>query len=159
MILYHYTCAHAAEKIIASGRLVGSPHPQLPQVAPIVWLSNLPVTGEPMDVERMALGMPRNLEAIAQGCDRFSHRVTVAVRAGWFHWPRWARRNLERAQRQAIEINSAGIMPAHWYLSFRELPVLAVQPVAEPLLWNGKLPDLDLELFYETAPLTESHRS
>jgi hypothetical protein len=151
-ILYHYTCVHAAEKIAAAGRLVGHPHKHLPQIAPLIWLSNLPIVGEPMDVERVALGMPHQPEAEAQGCDRFSHRVTVATRGQVFHWPRWSRRNLETAQRQAIELNGPGILPAHWWVGFRDLPVLAVQPTGEPLVWVAGEPLLDLSVFFEDTP-------
>jgi hypothetical protein len=144
MILYHYCCAHSAAKITETGSLIPSAHPHLPQIAPIVWLTDMRIVGEAMDVERLALGMPHNVAAEEQGCDRFSHRVTVAERGGVFRWPRWARRNLNPRQQEAIEINNPGIMTAHWWLAFRPMAVLAVQETAEPLIWVAHDPDASL---------------
>lgn len=141
MILYHYCCSHSAAKITDSGRLVPSAHQHLPQVAPIVWLTDLRIEGEPMDIERLALGMPHNRHAEEQGCDRFSHRVTVAVRGGVFRWSRWARRNIHPRQQEAIELNHPGILPAHWWLTFRPTPALAVQATADRIIWAAHDPD------------------
>jgi hypothetical protein len=102
------------------------------------------IVGEVMDVERNALGMPHNVAAEERGCDRFSHRVTLASRGGVFRWPRWARRNLHPRQQEAIELNNQGILTAHWWLAFRPMPILAVQETVEPLIWVAHDPDANL---------------
>lgn len=152
MILYHYTCGHAAPKIQREGWLRGHAHPSLPQVAPIVWLCDMPIVGQAAPVEQVALGMPPNPEALAQGCDRFSHRVTVAVRTGVFRWAKWARRNLHSAQYQAVELNGQGFLPAHWWVAFHGVPVLAVQETAEPLVWDPADDTLDLSVLLGNTP-------
>lgn len=153
MILYHYCCAHSAAKIREAGSLMPFAHPHLPQIAPIVWLTDMRIVGEAMTVERLALGMPHNVAAEEQGCDRFSHRVTVATRGGTFRWPRWARRNLDPRQQEAIELNNTGILTAHWWLTFRPIPVLAVQETTEPLIWVAH--DDEVSLADTLALLTE----
>jgi hypothetical protein len=118
VILLHYTCAHAAPKIEAAGALTGYPHTMLPQVGPIVWLTDLDVGA------RRELGLP----AIQAGCDRMAYRVRVELPAP-LRWPSWARRTLHKAQWTALETNFPGAMIAHWWLSLdTPLPILSIEP-------------------------------
>lgn len=117
MILWHYTCAHAAPKIERVGVLLPYAHRMLPQVGPIVWLTNLDIGA------RIQLGMP----PIQPGCDRMAYRVTVELDEP-LQWPRWARRNVPLAQRQAVENNCPGSMMAHWWLSLAPVPIVSITP-------------------------------
>lgn len=114
MILYHYTCAHAAPKIEQAGMLIGYPHRMLPQIAPIVWLTDLDIGA------RRVLGLP----PIQDGCDRMAVRVTVDVDEP-IRWARWARRNLPKPQWTAVEANCPGSLVAHWWMSLQPVPVFA----------------------------------
>lgn len=117
MILFHYTCAHAAPKIEAAGALQGFPHTMLPQIGPIVWLTDLDIGA------RQPLGLP----PIQPGCDRMAYRVRVDV-AEPLRWARWARRSLPKAQWTALETNSPGVLVAHWWLSLAgTVPILSVE--------------------------------
>lgn len=120
MILYHYTCAHAAPKIAKSGRLWPYPHPMLPQVPPIVWLTDL------TEPDGKALGLPR----IQGGCNRTQWRVTVDVQEP-LHWPRWARRGgmVHKHQRAAVEANDRGALIVHWWLVLGPVPILNLEQV------------------------------
>lgn len=117
MILLHYTCAHAAPKIEAAGALTGYPHTMLPQIGPIVWLTDLDPPG------RRELGLP----AIQDGCDRMAYRVRVDLEEP-LRWASWARRNTHRAQWSALEVNFPGALIAHWWLSLQTpLPILSIE--------------------------------
>lgn len=124
MILFHYTCAHAAPKIERAGELRGWPHKMLPQVGPIVWLTHMKLSELPAPVERLALGMPPN----QPGCERFAFRVTVDVEEPT-RWPQWARCNVHLVQRQALETNCRGTMIAYWWLSLTPVPVVNIEPL------------------------------
>lgn len=120
MILYHYTCAHAAPKIAKAGRLFPFPHPMLPQVPAMVWLTDLP------DPVRRVIGLP----PIQQGCNRVQWRVTVDVDEP-LHWPRWSRRGgvVHKHQRTAFEANDPGALIAHWWLVLGPVPILEMTQV------------------------------
>lgn len=116
MILFHYTCAHAAPKIEAAGALHGFAHRMLPQVRPIVWLTDLDVGA------RRELGLP----PIQPECDRMAYRVRVEIEAP-LRWASWARRNLPKAQWTAVEANCPGSLVAHWWLSLDPVPILSIE--------------------------------
>ena len=116
MILWHYTCEHAAPKIEAAGMLHGSAHRMLPQIGPIVWLTDLDVGA------RRELGMP----PIQPGCDRMAYRVQVELQEP-VRWAWWARRVLPLAQRAAVEANCPGSLVAHWWLSLESVPIVSIE--------------------------------
>lgn len=116
MILWHYTCDHAAPKIRASGMLHGSAHRMLPQIGPIVWLTDLDIGA------RVQLGLP----PIQPGCDRVAYRVTVEL-AEPLRWASWARRNLPKAQWTAVEANCPGSLVAQWWLSLASVPIVSIE--------------------------------
>lgn len=117
MILWHYTCAHAAPKIEAAGMLYGSAHRMMPQLGAIVWLTDLDVGA------RAQLGLP----PIQDGCDRVAYRVQVELESP-LRWARWARRNLPRAQWSAVEMNCPGSLIAQWWLSLDPVPIMSIEP-------------------------------
>jgi hypothetical protein len=117
MILYHFTCAHAAPRILAAGELRGSPHRMLPQIGPIVWLTDLDVGA------RRELGLP----PIQDGCDRVAYRVQVELEEP-VRWASWARRNLPKAQWSAVEVNCPGSLVAQWWLSLSPVPITTITP-------------------------------
>lgn len=141
MILYHYTCSHSAAKIDKTWTLLAHPHSMLPQAPPFVWLTDLLIEGEPAEVERRALGMPLDPNAIGQGCDRFGWRAAVfAPDPLGRRWAKWARRNLPAAQVTAVESNVPGTLPAHWWFSFQTpLPVFALGPTSVLLAHTPKV--------------------
>lgn len=116
MILYHYTCIHAAPKIERAGRLLGNAHMMMPQLPPIVWLTDLDIGA------RRELGLP----PIQDGCDRMAVRVTVDVDEP-IRWASWARRNVPKAQWTAVEANCPGSLVAHWWLAMRAVPIQSMQ--------------------------------
>ena len=69
-ILFHYTCAHAANKIGRRGLLFPYPQPFAPEIGPVVWLSDLAVP------DRWALGLTSRYLS----CDRTEYRYRVATK-------------------------------------------------------------------------------
>lgn len=116
MILWHYTCEHAAPKIRAAGMLHGSAHRMLPQIGPIVWLTDLDIGA------RVQLGLP----PIQPDCDRVAYRVQVELEEP-IRWASWARRNLPKAQWTAVEANCPGSLVAQWWLSLASVPIVSIE--------------------------------
>lgn len=116
MILYHFTCAHAAKRITASGEL--RPHPQIQlDGRRLLWLTDLDAP------EGEALGLTQvNLR-----CDRSEYRVTVDCDAArWVDYLRAMPTSLRRLARTGLH----GIgLPMHWYVSEESTPVLAIDHV------------------------------
>jgi hypothetical protein len=107
--LYHYTCAdHGRPGIDRDGVLRPNSHPWL--ATPLVWLTDL---DQPW---REALGLTSNLLS----CDRAAVRYT-ADPSGCVRWTVWARR-LPRDLREVFE-SAPGVLPGHWWVSERPLPV------------------------------------
>ena len=128
--LYHYTCAHALEKIKEMGTLLGSVHPILRFHGRIVWLTDLDVP-----VVR-AIGMPKP----TRDCDRLQYRISVSGEwdtVAW--WPVWSQRNVALPLRQALEVNEQGALFAHWWLAFGDIPITEIhdirRPAGSPPVW------------------------
>lgn len=81
-VLYHYTCDDGARMIGPTGRLRPNQHTLLPDLPPIVWLTDL------ASPDRDGLG----LTSSTLTCDRTAHRYEVRVvnPAAFHHWP-WLR--------------------------------------------------------------------
>lgn len=117
--LYHYTCRHAAAKIHGFGRSDGMliPQPQPYTLHAVLWLTDLETP------DRDALGLTSHM----LNCDRTE--VRFAVRPDDLKWAMryasWARAvHLRRADREALETATPGLLPAHWFVSL--VPLWAV---------------------------------
>lgn len=75
-LLWHYTCDHNAASIVATGALVPNRHPLLPNVAPLVWMTDDP------DAGRWDLG----LTGVMLDCDRMAHRFRVVDSSTCQRW-------------------------------------------------------------------------
>lgn len=117
MRLYHYTCSHAALHIIKQRWLQANPHPLMPEVGPLIHLTDLDAP------DRHGLG----LTSYTLRCDRTEWRVT-AVTSEAIHWPVFAR-TIPRHVREELE-SAPGALPMHWYVARGFVPVLAVVETA-----------------------------
>jgi hypothetical protein len=113
--LYHYTCAHSYDGIRRELRLECHEHPLMPDVGPVLWLTDLD------SPDRSALGLTSRIIR----CDRTEFRAIVEAEAE--HWPVFARR-LPRAVRTELE-SATGARPMHWYVSLKPVDVLSIEPV------------------------------
>lgn len=105
MILWHYTCEHGHAKIQAQAAIILRPSP----VTGWLWLTDL--DGAP----RKALGLTMNTIK----CDRMAHRylVTNAEALPWMA----VRQFVDPQYRDALE-GADGVMPRHWFVSFKPTP-------------------------------------
>lgn len=103
--LYHYTCNHRLNGVIADRALMPNPHPWIG--IPLVWLTDLDVP------DRAALGLTaEHLRA----CDRTENRVAVSPIATMRPWIDWARdHGVTSLVRDMIE--GGGARPRHWWVS------------------------------------------
>lgn len=109
--VWHYACAHSAEGIRADGLIKPNPQPLLGNHA-LSWFTDL---GRE---HRYAVGLTSTVIT----CDRMEYRFEVDL-ANLLWWPRAARQvDAERSVRDALE---AGRLPAHWWVAFDPVPVLA----------------------------------
>jgi hypothetical protein len=115
MILYHYTCRDGARGIHHTGTILPNPHPLLPSLPPLVWLTDLPVP------DRQALG----LESTILTCDRTEVRITVdAAKTPIYRWRDFAAdRGMRRRDRRPFE---RGRQPDRWYVAVQPIPLSAV---------------------------------
>lgn len=106
--LWHFTCEHAAASIDRSGILLPNPHPLLPEIGPVVWLTNWRTAG------RDALG----LTSETLTCDRMEvcYSVIAPLAVPWA----WVRDDLDPEAVAALERFSR---PETWRLSL--VPVSA----------------------------------
>lgn len=112
MRLYHYTCGHGRDGIVADGCVRPNVHPYLRMLPPLVWLTDLDVP------TREALG----LTSTWLTCDRTQYRFAFDVSddSGVSHWPVAAHHaRLPRAVRDLLE--SGGALPTHWYVAFHPI--------------------------------------
>jgi hypothetical protein len=110
MILFHYTCEHAATPIRLEGQLVPQPQVWLPDR--LLWLTDL---DRPW---REELGLTSRIIT----CDRTAHRFTVDVpAAAVLPWAVYARRRrISQRVREGLE---TGALPMHWWVSLGPLPI------------------------------------
>lgn len=124
--LYHFTCAHARPLIDAAGVLRPWPdaaarrqHPRAladwPLPVGLVWLTDLDAP----------LADALGLTAEIIGCDRTAFRYTVTDLTHCQPWTVYAR-TLPTGDRLTVETASAGLLPAHWWVSPRVVPVVTV---------------------------------
>lgn len=113
-VLYHYTCNHGLNGIIADRKLLPNPHPWIGH--PLVWLTDLDVP------DRAGLG----LTAHHITCDRTENRVEVAynpVIRPWTEWATWTQ--VPYLVRDTIE--GGGGLPMHWWVSTVAVPLGSFQ--------------------------------
>jgi hypothetical protein len=122
MRLFHYTCEHSAKllgdheamllpwiEIVGKHRVPGT---WMPGYA--VWLTDM---ARP---ERHALGLTNYLVT----CDRTAMRYRVVDDSWCVRWPEFARGRLSSEQRDALELATPGLRPAHWWLSLEPVPAV-----------------------------------
>ena len=101
MLLYHYTCVHAAPRIRDDALLKVNPQPLLAGL-PVVWLTDL-------DVPDWA-GLGLTMETIS--CDRGEFRFAVDTDRA-VHWPAACRQwRIRRDLRDLLE-HAPGRLPMH----------------------------------------------
>jgi hypothetical protein len=126
--LWHYTCHHSVEKIIASGFLRPNPHaghqPVLSMTTgvniitlPVIWLSDIDVRSEE---DKEALGLGKNTGLVT--CNRVAYRFRVPSSSGVW-WPAYgdylqAQGTISVKYRQALEY---GHTPERWWISEKEI--------------------------------------
>lgn len=114
-VLYHYTCNHRLNGILADRTLQTNPHPLLGYA--LVWLTDLDVP------DRAGLGLTSQYIS----CDRTENRVEVAYTPEIRPWVEWARlAKIPWLARETIE--GGGALPRHWWVSPVDLPVTTFQP-------------------------------
>jgi hypothetical protein len=119
MILYHFTCRHAAERIEVDGDL--KPHTQVQlDGRELVWLTDLE------SPRREQLG----LTSFTLRCDRMEYRATVDCEAQpWPEYLRGASGDVRLAARSLIA-GVADVLPMHWYVTAEPVKVLALERVS-----------------------------
>lgn len=110
-VLWHHTCAHAADLIDVAGVLIPNSHPWLPR--PLVWLTDL--EDAPPEV---LFGFP-----VTVTCDRTLCRYRVTDLSSVQHWTVYAKR-MHHTVRDRLE-DLDGAMPMHWWVADRPVPVVA----------------------------------
>jgi len=114
MRLYHYTCGHGRDGILADGYVRPNTHVYLPMLPPFIWLTDLDVP------TREALG----LTSVWLTCDRTEYRFDFELsdESGVRHWPAVAHdARLPRPVRDLLE--DGGALPQHWYVLGKPLDV------------------------------------
>jgi hypothetical protein len=112
-ILFHFTCRHAVDGILAAGTLQPNKHPFLNN-RELIWLTDLATP------DRLGLGLTANYIR----CNRTEYRAMVARTDRIEPWGAWAHRHqVPRAIRDELEVDA---LPAHWYVATRALPILAL---------------------------------
>ncbi|MEV6035996.1 hypothetical protein AB0L65_32915 [Nonomuraea sp. NPDC052116] len=110
-VLWHYTCDHGATGIVRDGMVKPNLHPLLG--VPVAWFTDLD------RAHRLELGLTSD----TLKCDRMAHRFEVADPESLLWWPKAARLlRLSQAVRAELE---TGRLPAHWWVSFEPVAVLA----------------------------------
>lgn len=116
MILYHFTCRHAASRIARSGLLVPAPQRQLVPSGrlSLTWLTDLEVCNKRL------LG----LESVKSPCDRSEVRFTVEVEPDDVgRWPEAALAlgfDVHHPTRVLLETDRA---PGNWWVSLQPVTV------------------------------------
>jgi hypothetical protein len=118
--LFHYTCEHGIDRIVAErGLLRPNPKPGRQEyfdtwVYPVVWLTDLDVVTDE-DVHRVGLGRESGLIRCNRVAWRFIVRCPWAV---W--WPTWAdANNVDVGFRRDLEQDRS---PQHWWVSEKPIP-------------------------------------
>jgi hypothetical protein len=123
MRLYHYTCEHSMRGIRQAGTIRPNPHPLLPAVPPLIWLTDLAAP------HKEALGLAGRYIR----CDRTAHPLPAgtADTDGVLHWPDAARRwRIPRPVRDLLE--AGGTLPMHWYVTTEPIDVTYFLNVSAP---------------------------
>jgi hypothetical protein len=111
--LYHFTCLdHGDPGILRTGFLRPHPHPSLPELGPVVWLTEIAVPTHPYDL---------GLTSDRLSCDRMAVRYTLAHEdvPGLRWWP-IARRACD--PKVVRDLDSFG-RPLTWWVATERVPV------------------------------------
>lgn len=117
-VLWHYTCLdHAAPEIDATGELRPTQHILLPQLGPIVWLTDIPdpAIGCGLDILGIA-------ESVILTCDRLAVRYAVEAAAapGLARWVDVR----GRCDPDAVEaLEEGGSWPSRWWIATGPVPI------------------------------------
>lgn len=112
-VLYHYTCAHSVPGILRAGMVLRPhEHPLLPELGPVVWLTDLAPLARPRAV---GLGPGR------LACDRTEFRfdATATDIAGLSWWPRVR----DRCQPRVVAQLEAFGWPERWWIATEPVTV------------------------------------
>lgn len=110
--LYHYTCPNAARAIGPHGLLLPNPHPAIPGLPPLVWLTDLDTPGP-------ALGMsPTHPHT---GCHRTAVRYRVLDPSACIPWLE-AVFPLRVTAAEQLGLALGGAEPSRWWVSLHPVP-------------------------------------
>jgi hypothetical protein len=118
--LVHYTCAHAAPLIVATGKLRPNPaQTLLPE--PVTWATDL----RPGDVPELDLAL--GLRGRIVRCNRLEYQFEVGDPQAFEPWTDYARRQVRAGRlsptaREVLDATPGG-MPRHWWVTTRPAPV------------------------------------
>jgi hypothetical protein len=109
-VLWHFTCEHGYEGLGERGMLGLNPHPLLPQLGQLAWLTDDPAPA------RDAVGLTSSLLS----CDRMTYRYRVDVTSRCIPWS--SVRHLVSLG-VLLDLESFGA-PETWWISRHPIPVV-----------------------------------
>lgn len=112
-VLYHYTCCHSVPGILRAGMvLYPHEHPLLPELGPVVWLT---------DLEALTNVRAVGLTSETIGCDRteFRFAATATDIAGLSWWPRVR----GRCRPRVVDDLEAFGWPERWWIATEPVTV------------------------------------
>ena len=112
--LYHFTCDHGHDGLGTNGTLQPQPHPLLPQLSALTWMTTDP------NPTRDDCGLTSTM----LDCDRMEYRYRVTDRRHCIPWARL--RQLATSDVLAI-LESYG-KPDTWWVARTPIPVVLDQP-------------------------------
>lgn len=116
-VLYHYTCVdHGQPGIEHDQKLRPNPHPLLPELGPVVWLTDL---AELLNVETVGL------TSQFTKCDRTAVRYEVRRNANGVVWWPFVRGMCNKSVVADLERDG---QPTHWWVCTRPIAVLDSEP-------------------------------
>jgi hypothetical protein len=107
LTLYHFTCSHSKQGIERTGTLIPNLHPFMPNLGPLIWL-----TDQPEPPSRESVGLTSKITS----CDRMQYRYTVRSSAS----VSWAEIRGKAPAEVVASLESFG-QPEHWYVARRTL--------------------------------------
>lgn len=113
--LFHLTCVHRAPSIIAIGALIPNPHPFMPRMAPLVWMTDQP------DLDPALLGLTQTYIS----CDRTQCRFMVIDYSTVHRWlDVVAEAPLTVLDPRVVHRLNKDRRPEHWWISGAPVPVV-----------------------------------
>jgi hypothetical protein len=111
-VLYHFTCLHSVPGITRTGRLRPWAHPLLPELGPVIWLTDLAAVDRPEVV---------GLDRVTLECDRTEFRFSVAADSPGVSWWPFVR---DRCQPSVVaDLEHLG-WPSRWWVGTEPITIL-----------------------------------